>query len=63
MKFSQGGAEAVELGDGQSLRAALPQGSRWLLKMEDVAEIDEGVARHDEGELGLAGGVSLDDRD
>lgn len=56
-KAGEGGVgEAIGLGD-------VEQGELVDLDLEDVAEIDDGVTGHGEGELGLAGGGTFDGGD
>lgn len=58
---AEGFAEVVEVFGGEAVDPGLLEPGFALLNAEDSAEIDEGVACHDEGELGLTGGFSFDD--
>ena len=60
---AQGFAEMVEVFGGEAIDFGLAGPGLALLNLEDAADIDEGVAGHDEGELGLAGGFAFDDGD
>src|ERR1700722_7017023 len=62
--FCHEGAELVEAVGRQAVGAAAgePEGLA-ILQMEDMAEVDQGVAAHGEGELSLAGGDAGDDGD